>query len=297
MPENQLQIHIIADSSGESAARIARAARAQFQQLTTEIIQHPRVQDAEKAISAFREIASANELAPQVPRMVLFTCANDDMRSLVKQLCEEQNLPYADLLGDTLAAMAKATGHSADGVPMRPVVAEADYFERISAMEFAVRNDDGILPEALREADIVLVGASRSGKTPLSLFLGYMGYKTVNVPLVPGITPPKELKEVDRWRIVGLTIDAERLLQIRSRRAKGLGGYGTKDGGYADLAKIYEELDEISRTQRSLGCPVIDTTGLAIEEAAARIADIVDTRAKRSGATLRRPPGTLTMTP
>ncbi|WP_267469554.1 kinase/pyrophosphorylase, partial [Nocardia farcinica] len=88
-----------------------------------------------------------------------------------------------------------------------------------------------------------MVGVSRSGKTPLSIYLGYLGYKTVNVPLVPGIAPPTELAAVDRWRIVGLTIDAQRLLEIRGRRVRGLGGFGNEDG-YADLAAIYEELDE-----------------------------------------------------
>ena len=290
MPENRLNIHVIADSSGESAARIARAAKAQFPKLTIDIISHPRIKDAEKAIAAFREIAKSSETNPDLPIVVLYTFVNPEMRALIKQLCEENQLQHADLLGDTLAAMANATGRTADGVPMRPVLAEADYFDRISAMEFAVRNDDGVMPSAIAEADIVLVGASRSGKTPLSLYLGYVGYKTVNVPLVPSIEPPAQLREIDRWRIVGLTIDAERLLEIRSRRVKGLGGYGTKDGGYADLAKIYDELDEVGRIQRSLGCPIVDTTGLAIEDAAARIVDIVDNRANKAGTALRRPP-------
>ncbi len=117
-----------------------------------------------------------------------------------------------------------------------------------------------------------------------------MGYKAVNVPLVPGIDPPKELFELDRWRIVGLTMDAERLLKIRGQRVRGMGGFGTKDG-YADLVKIYDELDEIGKVQKRLGCPIVDTTGVAIEEAASRIIDMVDERAKKVGARLRRPPG------
>lgn len=180
---------------------------------------------------------------------------------------------------------------------MRPVAVEADYFDRISAMEFAVRTDDGVAPDALRDCDICLIGASRSGKTPLSLYLGYVGYKTMNVPLVPGIKPPDELFQIERWRIVGLTIDPERLLQIRSRRAKTLGGYGTKDGGYADLVKIYDELEDVRRIQRSLGCPVIDTTGLALEEAAARVTDIVEDRARKAGTQLRRLAGSPKIAP
>ena len=173
---------------------------------------------------------------------------------------------------------------------------EADYFTRISAMEFAVRNDDGAIPHRLTEADICLVGVSRSGKTPLSIYLGYLGYKTVNVPLVPGIAPPTELAAVDRWRIVGLTIDAQRLLEIRGRRVRGLGGFGNEDG-YADLAAIYEELDEGGKIQRRLGCPIIDTTGLALEESATKVIDVVDQRAKTAGTRLRKPAGSYRMRP
>ncbi len=216
---------------------------------------------------------------------------------MVERYCADKQLHHANLLGKTLQAIAEATGSEADEVMMRPVAIEADYFDRISAMEFAARNDDGIMPEALAECDICLIGASRSGKTPLSLYLGYIGFKTVNVPLVPGIAPPSQLFEIDRWRIVGLTIDPERLLQIRSQRVKTLGGYGTKDGGYADLAKIYDELDEVAQIQRQLGCPVIDTTGLALEEAASKIADVVESRARKAGTNLRRFSVGLRLTP
>lgn len=297
MPATQLHIHVIADSSGETAARLGRAALAQFPNTSVETIRHPRVKDADALLGVFDDITQARADNPEPRVIILFTLVKEQMAGMVERYCADKQIPCANLFGDTLAAIEQATGHEADEVVMRPVAVEADYFDRISAMEFAVRNDDGMMPEALREADICLVGASRSGKTPLSLYLGYVGYKTVNVPLVPGIKPPDELYKIDRWRIVGLTIDAERLLQIRSRRAKTFGGYGTKDGGYADLAKIYDELDEVGRIQRSLGCPVVDTTGLALEEAAARVADIVEERARKAGTNLRRPPGRLKITP
>lgn len=297
MADAALHIHIIADSSGESAARIARAARAQFPGVESVIVRHTRVHDSEVLLRVFDEISNDVTDNPGVRHLIMYTLVKPEMRGMVDRFCVDKGIPQADLLGPTLDAMGAASGRDADEVPMRPVAVEADYFDRISAMEFAVRNDDGIMPSALRECDICLVGASRSGKTPLSLYLGYVGYKTVNVPLVPGIDPPEQLFNIDRWRIVGLTIDAERLLQIRTRRAKALGGYGTKDGGYADLAKIYDELDEVARVQRSLGCPVIDTTGLALEEAAARVVELVDGRAQKAGARLRRPAGTLKIAP
>lgn len=297
MPANQLNIHVIADSSGETAARLARAAKVQFPATEFTIVRHPRVTDGDALLAVFDRISEARAIAPNEAMIIVFTLVKEKMQAMVERYCADKQIRCANLFRDTLKAIEGATGSEADEVVMRPVGVEADYFDRISAMEFAVRNDDGIMPEALQEADICLIGASRSGKTPLSLYLGYVGYKTVNVPLVPGIPPPRELYQVDRWRIVGLTIDAERLLQIRTRRAKSFGAYGTKDGGYADLVKIYDELDEVSKIQRSLGCPVIDTTGLALEEAAARVTELVEQRARKAGTHLRRPAGTLKITP
>jgi putative phosphotransferase PPA2049 len=292
MSPGVLEIHVLADSTGETAVRLARAARAQFPDAHFEIIRHPRLGKVEAMLKALNTLKERSDR----PIAVFFTLVNAELRSLVINACEDLSIPYTDLMGDALKALEVISGHTADEVPMRPVGVEADYFVRISAMEFAIRNDDGAMPAALRECDICLVGASRSGKTPLSIYLGYLGYKTVNVPLVPGIQPPQELFGIERWRIVGLTIDAERLLQIRSRRIQGLGGFGTRDG-YADLTQIFEELDEVGAIQRRLGAPVVDTTGLALEEAAARIIDIVDERARRSGSQLRRPAGQLRITP
>ena len=136
------------------------------------------------------------------------------------------------------------------------------YFKRMEAIEFAVKFDDGI-GNGLREADVVLVGVSRTSKTPLSIYLGYLGQKAANVPIVKGITPPPELFEIDPITIVGLTIDAERLAEIRATRVRGMGGENRR---YAEMLEIYEELDEAAALHRRLGCPVIDVTGLSIEE-------------------------------
>ncbi|MFT8395257.1 pyruvate, water dikinase regulatory protein [Propionibacterium sp.] len=297
MAVHSLEIHVIADSSGETAARLARAARVQFPGKRFAIVRHARVRNSEQLLRVFDALnESADPMVGQAGRVIFFTLVNAQMRGMMHRYCKDKDIPCADLMGDALTALGEVAGISADEVPMRPVGVEADYFDRISAMEFAVRNDDGVMPDSLRECDICLVGASRSGKTPLSIYLGYAGYKTVNVPIVPGIEPPQQLRQIDRWRIVGLTIDAERLLKIRTRRLKSLGGFGNRDG-YSDLAKIYDELDEVSAVQRSLGCPIIDTTGLALEEAAARVIEIVEERAHRVGAHLRRPAGSMKITP
>ena len=280
-----LEIHIIADSTGETAARIARAAIAQFPTREFAIVRHRKMNSTKALILALEEVRDAGR---QVA--VFFTLVNEELADLVRNFCRDEGIPHTDLMTDAMHALEQITGIEADQVAMRAPGVEAEYFVRMAAIDFAVRNDDGAMPGALHEADICLVGPSRSGKTPLSIYLAYLGYKAVNVPLVPGIAPPPELFTVDRWRIIGLTMDAERLLKIRGERVKGLGGFGTKDG-YADLVRIYDELDEIAKVHRRLGAPVIDTTGLAVEEAASRIIDLVDDRAQKVGQRLRRPPG------
>jgi regulator of PEP synthase PpsR (kinase-PPPase family) len=154
-------------------------------------------------------------------------------------------------------------------------VLDSSYFKRIEAIEFAVRFDDGVGAGGLKDADIVLVGVSRSSKTPLSIYLGYLGYKTANVPIVPGVDPPRELEEIDPRKIVGLTIEAESLAEIRGERARGLRGAKRR---YADISEIYEELERAEQIHRRLGCPVIEVSNLAIEETARRIIRLVEQR-------------------
>ena len=146
----------------------------------------------------------------------------------------------------------------------------------MAAIEFAVKYDDGV-GAGLHEADIVLVGVSRTSKTPLSIYLGYLGYKAANVPIVKGIEPPKELFEIDQRKVVGLTIDPNRLMEIRRARVRSMGA-GSRNKQYAELLEIYEELEVAERVHRRLGCPVIEISELAIEETAGRIIRLIEQR-------------------
>ena len=266
-----LELHVVADSTGDTAARVARAAAAQYAAYDVRIIRHPRITSA----AGLRAVIRAMD--PTKHRMAVFsTVVDDELRALVAELCAERGIPHADLLEPALTALQSATGAAPERV-IRPVGVGEDYFKRIQAMEFAIANDDGHLTNPLAQADIVLIGVSRSGKTPLSMYLGYLGYRTSNIPLVRGIDPPDELFAVDRWKIVGLTLDPERLKEIRQKRVRALGGRRQGDG-YTELIRIYEELDEVGSIQRRLGCPVIDTTALALEEAAGRVIEIVERR-------------------
>ncbi|MGJ3508999.1 pyruvate, water dikinase regulatory protein [Enemella sp. A6] len=292
MPAQPLEIHVIADSTGETAARLARAAQAQFPQHPFVIVRHPRIASAESLYLALDDVRNHER-----PAAVFSTLVNSVLRDLVDDACNDMGIVHCDLLGPTLSRLEVATGTAAERVPMRPVGVEADYFTRIAAMEFAVRHDDGQLLSGLAEAEIVLIGPSRSGKTPLSMYLGYLGYRTANVPLVNGIPYPPELARVERWRLVGLTIDPQRLAKLRDKRVQGMGSFNPKDG-YADLARIYTELDEITAMQRKLGARIVDTTNIALEESAARVIDIVETRARMAGTHLRRQSSNeLTVTP
>lgn len=282
MSSAPMEIHVIADATGDTAARVARAAQVQFTAHPVRIVRHPRLATAESLRRVFQTLEHRSGVA------VYSTLVDDGLRELVTELCNTMNIPHADLLGPAMEALEAASGDRAERVPARAVGVDQDYFTRIAAMEYAVKNDDGQFPEGLGEADIVLVGVSRTGKTPLSMYLGYLGFKTANIPLVPGIPPPAELFAVDRARIIGLTIDPERLAAIRARRLTAIGtprsGLGGRKDGYAQLNRIYDELEEIAAIQRRLGCPVIDTTNVALEEAAGRVIELIEQRtAARSG--------------
>jgi regulator of PEP synthase PpsR (kinase-PPPase family) len=198
------------------------------------------------------------------------------MREWMRTLCRRAKLHYCDLLGHPIDAVARVSGVAAKMTPgSRPPLNSA-YFKRMEAIEFAVKFDDGV-GRGLKDADIVLVGVSRTSKTPLSIYLGYLGHKSANVPIVKGIDPPKELFEIDVAKVVGLTIDANRLMDIRRARVRNL-GTGARNRQYAELTEIYEELDEAAAIHRRLGCPVIDISDLSIEETAHRILRVVADR-------------------
>jgi regulator of PEP synthase PpsR (kinase-PPPase family) len=195
----------------------------------------------------------------------------------MRQLCRRARVHYCDLLGHPIESISRVAGVAARMEPGARAPLDQTYFKRIEAMEFAVRYDDGV-GGGLDEADIVLVGVSRTSKTPLSIFLGYLGHKAANVPIVKGVDPPAALFDIDRPKIVGLTIDAERLSEIREERVRSMGAPRKR---YADLEAVFEELEAAARVHRRLGCPVIDVSELSVEETAMRIVRIVSERGHR----------------
>jgi [pyruvate, water dikinase]-phosphate phosphotransferase / [pyruvate, water dikinase] kinase len=265
-----VELHIVSDATGETATRLVMALEAQFPSESFEEIRHPRIETVE-------DLQLAVERAKGRPAVLVYTLVKPELREEMRVLCRRAKVHYCDILGPPLASIAKVSGTGAQmKAGARPPLNSA-YFKRMAAIEFAVKYDDGLGAAGLREADIVLVGVSRTSKTPLSMYLGYMGYKTANVPIVKGIEPPEELFRISPAKVVGLTIEASRLAEIRRERARLMQASRQR---YAGIVEVYEELEEAAAIQRRLGCPVIDVTELSVEETAVRIIRLVERRSQ-----------------
>jgi regulator of PEP synthase PpsR (kinase-PPPase family) len=263
-----VELHVVSDSTGETAARLVSALEAQFPDQPFVEIRHPRVEsvdDLDRAVSR----------AKGRPAVIVYTLVLPEWREAMRAACRRARVHYCDLLGHPIESVRRVSGVAARMTPGARAALNETYFRRMEAIEFAVKYDDGVGDRGLAEADIVLVGVSRTSKTPLSMYLGYMGYKTANVPVVKGIEPPAELFSTTAAKIVGLTIDAQRLAEIRRVRIRNM---GTSSRQYAELLEIYDELDQAAALHRRLGCPVIDVSELSIEETAHRVIRLVEQR-------------------
>jgi regulator of PEP synthase PpsR (kinase-PPPase family) len=256
-------IFVISDATGETAEKVVRAALLQFNNVPVALRMYTRV----RLEAEMRRIIAR---AKQDGALVVFTVVSTSHRELLRRLCHEESVDAVDLIGTLMAKLSSYLGAQPKGVPGLLHTISDEYFQRVEAVEFTVRNDDGREPRNLPKADLVLVGISRTSKTPLSTFLAQKGIKVANVPLVLGIDPPAELFQIDQEKIYGLTIKPEALLQIRRARLKHLGmppdtSYGQKDHIQQELAFA----QQLFRQHASW--PVIDVTGKAIEETAADI--------------------------
>jgi hypothetical protein len=266
-------LFILSDATGETAEKVVRAALLQFNSVPVTVRMYTRVRlEAEmRAIIARAQKEQA---------LVVFTVVSTAHRELLRRLCDEENVDSVDLIGSLMAKLSSYLGAQPKGVPGLLHTIGDEYFRRVEAVEFTVRNDDGREPRNLPKADMVLVGISRTSKTPLSTFLAQKGLKVANVPLVLGIEPPKELFEIQQEKIFGLTIKPEALLQIRQARLKHLGM--PPDTSYGQRDHITQEIAYAQSLFREHpSWPVIDITGKAVEETAADILRIKKDRDAR----------------
>jgi [pyruvate, water dikinase]-phosphate phosphotransferase / [pyruvate, water dikinase] kinase len=262
-----VELHVVSDSTGETAARLVLALEAQFPGQPFEVVRHPRVESTEDL-----QLTVARARGHRA--VMVYTLVEPRLRDEMRRLCRRARLHYCDLLGHPIDSISRVAGVAARMEPGARAPLDDTYFRRIEAIEFAVKYDDGV-GAGLDEADIVLVGVSRTSKTPLSMYLGSLGHKVANVPIVKGIEPPKELWEIDPAKIVGLTIDPERLADIRQARLRAMRSPNKR---YAGLLDIFEELEHAATIHRRLGCPVIDVTELSVEETSMRIIRVVAER-------------------
>ena len=268
-------IFVLSDATGETAEKVVRAALLQFTNVPVALRMYTRVR-----LEA--EMRSIIARAKSEGALVVFTVVSTSHRELLRRLCHEENVDAVDLIGTLMSKLSVYLGAQPKGVPGLLHTLSDEYFARVEAVEFTVRNDDGREPRNLPKADMVLVGISRTSKTPLSTFLAQKGLKVANVPLVLGIDPPEELFQIDQEKIFGLTIKAEALLSIRQARLKHLGmpsdtSYGQKDHISQEIA--YAQV----LFRKHASWPVIDITGKAVEETAADILRIKKDRdARRS---------------
>lgn len=263
-------IFVISDGTGDTAEKVVRAALNQFDHVLVHVRTWPNVSGPD-------ELAPIMRLAAREEALVVTTLVQPHMRERAHDLAEEHQIRTVDVLASTLNHMALFLGARPRGVPGRVHLADEQYFRRIEAVEFTVKADDGKEPRMLRQADIVLVGVSRTSKTPLSVFLAHKGYRVSNVPVVLDHPLPDELMEVDQQRIFALTIDPEALQDIRQQRLKTLaiGHYSS----YGDMDYILAELEWSEKLfRRHPGWPVIDVTRKAVEETAAMILKVLQER-------------------
>jgi hypothetical protein len=226
-------------------------------------------------VRSFEDLDRVLDMAGDKRAVIVHTTVSQEQRTYLAVRCAELRITQVDLFGNLLDTLTLYLRERPEEKAGSFHAVGDKYFRRIEAIEFALKFDDGIDMTGLADADIVLVGISRTSKTPLSMYLAMEGFKVMNVPLVPGVPLPPELAPIPQGRIVGLTIQADRLQEIRAYRLKRLGATGSADS-YSDLGRIMDELayaDEVFKTHRRW--PVLDVTGRSIEETAGLVLDRV----------------------
>lgn len=254
---------VISDATGETAERMVRAAILQFSDTPVNVRVYSRVR-------LESEVEAIIERAAEIHALLVFTVVNQEERQLIMRLVERHNVEWVDLIGALISKLESFLSSESVGVPGLLHVIGEDYFRRIEAVEFAVKNDDGADPSNLPKADLVLVGISRTSKTPLSTYLAQKGLKVANVPLVLGVDPPEELSKVDPRKVYGLIIRPDALVRIRQARLTHLGM--PQDTSYGTRHHIEDEIGfarDIFRQHPDW--PVIDVTNKAVEETASDI--------------------------
>lgn len=267
LPPQKFYVHLVSDATGTTLLGLARACLAQFEEI--EPIQKfwPLVRTSKQLEKVITQI-KAN------PGAVIFTLVDEKLRNRLQEECEELGVPCVAVLDPIMRGLSAYLGKTAKGVPGLQHAMDDAYFKRVEAIDFALRFDDGKTFEGIKDADIVLVGVSRTSKTPTSIFLARRGIKAANIPLVPGVEVPEEYFHLEKPYYVGLSASPARLMELRKSRLKAdqeVGAIPMAENAYLDLEKIEKEVKDARRLFSKNNWPVIDVTRRSIEETAAEI--------------------------
>ncbi len=260
------RIYVVSDATGSTAERVLGAALSQFDDTGVVIVRHQKVRTAEKIREIVDEAARRNGF-------IIHTLVTAELRSLILNRGRAVNVTTIDLMGPLIARLSDLLMASPRVEPGLFNPFDSGYLERVEAMDFTVRHDDGRNVHELDQADLILIGVSRTSKTPLSIYLGYRGWRVANIPLVYGVPPPKQLFEVPAYKVVALTAEPQRLSSIRQVRALHM---KSAAHGYADLSYVERELsyayDIFSKRKN---WPIVDVTVKTIEETATEVISLI----------------------
>ena len=267
----KLSLYVVSDSLGETGEQVVKAALSQFHVENYEINRFSYVLN----IDFLHEILAQASLEEQA--ILIYTLVNPEFIEYVKNYTKDSKLVAVDLLSPLINSIKDVTDLSPVREPGIIRKLDQTYFNRVEAIEFAVKYDDGKDPRGILKADVVIIGISRTSKTPLSMYLANKNIKVANIPLVPESIPPRELDEIPKKRIIGLTNSPVKLTEIREERLRALGL--PKGSSYSSMQRILDEIDYAEIIMKKIGCPIIDVSNKAIEETA----EIIISHLKKSG--------------
>jgi regulator of PEP synthase PpsR (kinase-PPPase family) len=264
---NTYQIYLISDSTGETLDRVFLAIKAQFKNIKYDVKSHFFTRTENQIIKIMEEAKEKDNA------IVLFTIVDSSLAEFLANKSNEKKIPCFSVLGNLITNFSKLLNQKASHVPSGQHALNEEYYERIEAIQFTMAHDDGNLVEDISKADLILLGVSRTSKTPTSIYLANRGFKTLNIPLVNNQSIPEELKKNPKLTcVVGLTTEPERLVDIRKNRMNTL--KETENTNYTNIKKIEKEINDAKKTFAKYKWPTIDVTRKSVEETAASIIKI-----------------------
>jgi regulator of PEP synthase PpsR (kinase-PPPase family) len=270
---NYFHLHLVSDSTGETLITVARAVAAQYANVTPVEHVYPLVRSQKQLDRVLAEIEEA-------PGIVLFTLLEQDLVGRLEAKCQEMNLPSLSIIGPVIQLFHAYLGAPTTGRVGAQHTLNAEYFKRIDALNYTMIHDDGQHVEGLEDADVVLVGVSRTSKTPTSIYLANRGIRTANVPLVPGIAIPHQLETLKKPLVVSLHATPERLIQVRQNRLLSIGA-GTGNEEYIDRQAVADEVAFARRLSAKFDWVQLDVTRRSIEETAAAVLKLFTDRQRQ----------------